>query len=55
MKSANWSESAKLVAVVIDEIALKEGLSYDKGRDLIEGLIPAGKHLANHALVYMFR
>ena len=55
MKSASWSESSKLVAVVIDEMALKEGLSYDKGRDLIEGFIPAGKQLANHALVHMVR
>jgi len=55
MKSASWSESAKLVAVVIDEMTLNGGLSYGKGRDLIEGFIPAGKQLANHALVYMVR
>ena len=55
MNSANWSESSKLVAVVIDERALKEGLSYDKSRDLVEGFIPAGKRLANHAFVYMVR
>ena len=43
-KVANWPGSSKVVVLSIDEMSIKEGLSYDKGRDLIEGLLQPPKN-----------
>lgn len=36
-------------------MAIKEGLSYDKGKDVVEGFVPGEQQLANHAIVFMVR
>lgn len=51
---------AKVCSVVVDEMAIKEGVTYDKGRDMIEGLEEFGSQgsslkPANHAVVFMAR
>ena len=54
LKTAQLPALSKLVVLAIDEMAIKEGLSYDSGRDVIEGF-SKNKELANHALVFMVR
>lgn len=57
-KMANQPESMKLVSLAIDEMAIKEGISYDKRDDIIEGFswgATQNNELANHALVFMAR
>ena len=57
-KLATTPEHSKVVAVVIDEMAVKEGLTYDKARDVIEGFsegVSRSKELANHAIAFMAR
>ena len=36
-------------------MCIKESLSHDKGRDIVEGFTPGCQTLANHALVFMVR
>ena len=52
-KVSKMPESAKFVCLALDEMALKEGLTYDPNRDEVEGL-SEGK-IVNHALVFMAR
>ena len=57
-KMSSQPETSKLVVLAIDEIALKEGLTYDAGLDVVEGLCDSGngpRVLANHALGFMIR
>ena len=58
MKTAKMSAQDKLVVLVIDEMSIRQGLSYDQGRDIIEG-VAEGKartnSLASHAIVFMVR
>lgn len=57
-KLAHGPETSKLVTLVMDEMSIKEGVSYDSGRDLLEGFseTPArDEELANHAIAFMVR
>ena len=48
----------KVCVLVMDEVSLKEGLSYDVSEDKIEGLEDFGelaRHVANQGLVFMVR
>ena len=57
-KTANTPQSNRIASLVIDEMSIKEGVSYDNGRDVIEGFEETperGQHLANHAIVFMVR
>ena len=55
LKVQGMTDRAKVVTVAVDEMAIKEGLSFDKGRDRIEGFVPENRQLANHALVFMVK
>ena len=58
LKTQNLPPCNKLVSLVLDEMVIKEGVSYDKHNDALEGLvhtIERGEELANHALVFMVR
>ena len=55
IKASTWPDSSKLCALVLDEMSIKSSLSYDRGRDMVEGFIPGGKELVNYALVFMVR
>ena len=58
IKTSKMSAQDKLVAIMIDEISIRECLSYDQSRDVIEGVTEGesrGEELANHALVFMVR
>ena len=58
LKLKGAPESSKLVVITIDEMAIKEGVTFDKGRDLLEGYAETPNReevLANHALVFMVR
>ena len=57
-KLAKVPDNCKVVFLVIDDMAIKGGVSYDNGRDLIEGFCEGqkgGKVLANHAIAFMVR
>jgi hypothetical protein len=57
-KLAHSPPSAKLVIVTMDEMSMKEGVSYDRGRDVLEGFreeADRGEELANHAIAFMVR
>ena len=48
------------VALVFDEMSIKEGLTYNTGRDIVEGFEDFGhagqtRFLANHAIAFMVR
>ena len=58
MKTSSLSQSSKMVVIAMDEMSIKEGLSYDKGRDVVEGFVEGlnkSKELANHAVAFMVR
>ena len=58
MKTAKMSAQDKLVVLVIDEMSIRQGLSYDQGRDIIEGVAEGTARtnsLASHAIVFMVR
>ena len=58
LKLKDVAESSKLAVITIDEMAIKEGVTHDKGRDLLEGYVETPNReevLANHALVFMVR
>jgi hypothetical protein len=58
MKTAPLPAPSKLVVLAMDEMAIKEGLSYDSGRDVVEGFsegLKPSNELANHAMVFMVR
>ena len=58
MKTSSLSQSSKMVVIAMDEMYIKEGLFYDKGRDVVEGFVEGlnkSKELANHAVAYMVR
>ncbi len=58
IKTAKMSDQDKQVALVIDEMSMRQSLSYDRRRDLIEGVsegVTRGTDLANHAIVFMIR
>ena len=46
---------SKLATLMVDEMSIKEGLNYDKGRDQVEGFCPDSRQLANHATVFMVK
>ena len=57
-KLENFPPNSRLVSLVFDEMSVKEGVSYDSGRDLLEGLdegLERGKVQANHAIGFMVR
>ena len=54
------ASGGELCSLVFDEISLREGVSYDEGKDEIEGLEDFGlfgksKYVANHATVFMLK
>ena len=60
LKVDNLPDTSKDCVLLFDEMAIKEGLSYDKHIDQVEGYEDYGsegrtKFLANHALVLMVR
>ena len=58
LKTSNLTATGKLVSLVIDEMSIKEGVSHDVHRDVIEGFVHTTERtneLANHALVFMVR
>ena len=60
MKVANFSAPSKVCAVVLDEMTIKEGLSYNPRRDEVEGNEDFGyfgrtAFIANHAIVFLVR
>ena len=58
LKTQNLTPCNKLVCLALDEMVIKEGVSYDKHNDALEGLVHTterGEELANHALVFMVR
>ena len=48
------SESERMCSLVIDEMAIKKHLDYNRGRDAIDGLTKDGS-LASQAMVFMAR
>ena len=53
----NWPIPVQSV-IVIDEMSIKERVSYDSGSDLLEDLTKGnerGKVLANHAIAFIVR
>ena len=60
MKVESLDDMSKDCVILFDETSIKEGLSYDKHSDYVEGYEEYGlggrnKYLANHALVVMVR
>ena len=60
LKISDMAPSSKLCAIVFDEMAVKESLSYDVRQDCVEGLENFGclgktKYIANHASMFMVR
>ena len=60
MKVANCSAPSKVCAVVLDEMTIKEGVSYNPSRDEVEGYEDFGylgrtAFIANHAIVFLLR
>ncbi len=55
LKTAGMLSQDKVVSLVIDEMSIRQGLSYDPGRDVIEGVAHGSNQLANHAIVFMVR
>ena len=60
IKTQTMKLDAKLCAIVMDEMAIKESLLYNAGRDEVEGFEDYGMrgktvHVANHALAFMVR
>ena len=53
LKLQSSPSAAKLVCIAMDEMSIKEGLSYDGKRDLVEGF--AESTLANHVLVFLVK
>lgn len=53
LKLSKLPQKARVVSVALDEMAIKEGLTYDRETDGIEGF--DGESLANHALVFMVK
>ncbi|XP_063623639.1 uncharacterized protein LOC134804659 [Cydia splendana] len=57
-ETEKWSYKKKLCSVIFDEMSLEAGLSYDKNKDKINGLVELGERkndFADHALVFMLR
>ena len=58
LKTKALTLNDQLVSLVVDEMSIKEGVSYDKHHDAIEGFVHTterGEELANYALVFMVR
>ena len=60
MKVANFSAPSKVCAVVLDEMTIKEGVSYNPSRDEVEGCEDFGylgktAFIANRAIVFLVR
>ena len=58
LKVATMNERDRAVAMVIDEMSLREALYYDKQRDVVEGFVEVDERqdkVANHALVFLVR
>ena len=58
LKLANSPPLHKVVTLALDEMAIKEALSYDASQDAVEGFtmeLTRGNTLANHANVFMLR
>lgn len=58
LKAASLTNNDKLVSLVMDEMVIKEGVSYDRSKDIVEGFTHTTERteeLANHALVFMVR
>ncbi|KAK7497615.1 hypothetical protein BaRGS_00011255 [Batillaria attramentaria] len=59
MKISALPESSKLCSVVVDEMTIKEHVSYNEEKDQVEGLEDFGdertQHVANHATVFILR
>ena len=54
-KLSNATESSKVMAVAIDEMFIKEGLTYDRHKDAMEGFSEGSSQLASHAIAFMVR
>lgn len=60
LQVSSMAESSSLCAIVLDEMSIKENVSYNKERDEVEGFEDFGtggrtKYIANHATVFMVR
>ncbi|XP_014672353.1 PREDICTED: uncharacterized protein LOC106812871 isoform X2 [Priapulus caudatus] len=53
LKVQNLPPVAKLVCIAMDEMCIKTALSYDRKRDIVEGLVE--QKLANHAIAFIVR
>ena len=55
-KTSSLGADDKLVVLAMDEMAIKEAITYDLGRDLVEGFVDGverRQQVANHAIVFM--
>ena len=53
-KTTGMTPSEKMCSLVLDEMAIKPHLDYNKGRDAIDGLTADGS-LASQAMVFLAR
>ena len=57
-KLASAPQSSKVVAVAFDEMSVKEGLTYDRTHDTIEGFrdgTTKNNELASHTIAFIVR
>ena len=60
IKTQSMKSDAKLCAIMMDEMSIKESIAYNAGRDEVEGfedygLLGKTTYIANHALAFMVR
>lgn len=58
MKLSHLPDNCKLVSVAVDEMAIKEVLSYNSKPDVVGGFsdnVSRSEELANHAIVFVAR
>ena len=60
IKTQTMKVDAKLCAIIMDEMSIRESIAYNAGRDEVEGFEDYGMsgkttYVANHALVFMVR
>ena len=58
MRVAAMTDLEKIVSIAFDEMSIRQGLSHDKGKYVVEGFRHEqvrGKEVANHAMAFMVR
>ena len=56
LKIVSMPAASKLVAILLDEMSIKQGVSYDRHMDVVEGFCHGQTgQMANYALVFMVR